>query len=84
MWTGRHTLSLVILLAVLGVIPIAAKFGGQTTTAGIRFGMRNSILIILILIIAVVGHGVVHRYSGVFIDERNKMSLSRFQLLWPS
>lgn len=83
MWTKKHTLSLVILLVILGAIPIVAKFGGQTTTAGIRFGTWIGILVILILVMAVVGHGIIHRYSGVLIDERHKMSLSRFHvLLW--
>jgi len=81
MWSKKHTLSLVILLVILGAIPIAAKFEWRATTAGIGFGMWIGILIILILVMVVIGHGVVHRYSGVYIDERNKMSLSRFQLL---
>jgi hypothetical protein len=75
-WTGLHTGGLLAITIVIGLIgylfpPIARGWAWLGT------------LILLALFAAVVGHGITGLWRGLLIDERNKMSLSRLQMiLW--
>ena len=72
-WQWWHTLSLLVILIV---------FGGVCWTQVPHVSFLAGLgLLALFLVIA--GHGVVGRGLGAFIDERNRMSMSRLQTaLW--
>lgn len=77
-WRWYHSLALFLILVVMVVLdlilPDSARLGAWLTTFGL-----------LLAFIAVVGNGITGLWRGALIDERNKMSLSRFQLvLWTS
>lgn len=73
-WTAVHTIAL---LAIIGAI----------TSIGIYFSEQNlmqswiAIMVLMIAFVCVAGQGIVGLWNGVLIDSRNKMSLSRLQLL---
>jgi len=76
-WRIAHSIAL--LIPLVG-IPIAVRhsYGADDYTAAwflIGGGM--------ILFSAICGHGITARWDGIFIDERNVISLSRFQMfMW--
>lgn len=76
--------TLFALVALLVINLAGGRQGGIASFAGL--GRPTSWLITLALCVAVLalaGYAVRRRWDGVFIDERNKMSLSRLQLvLW--
>ena len=70
-WTLWHTLILLLIVAVLGAVglnrpPIETYYAG---------------LGLLTIFATVAGHGIMGLWRGVLIDERNKLSLSRLQML---
>ena len=77
-WTRWHTVSQLLIIMAIAVVGVAAP----------AWQMNELLtwLIIVALFLAflfVVGHGITGRLQGLLIDERNKMSLSRLQLvLW--
>ncbi len=77
-WTRWHTVSQLLIIVAIAVVGVAAP----------AWQMNELLtwLIIVALFLAflfVVGHGITGRLQGLLIDERNKMSLSRLQLvLW--
>jgi hypothetical protein len=75
-WKGYHTLATVI-------IAIAVALVGWVVP---HEAVRVSWLLIVVLLLSflvIAGDGITGRLGGLLIDERNKMSLSRFQLvLW--
>src|SRR5262249_14001204 len=70
-WTLGHTLSLVLIVALIGVL-------GINLPPQIAFPLT---LILLALFTTISGHAIVGRWLGLLIDERNKMSLSRLQMI---
>ncbi len=75
LWTVGHVLTLVILLAVIA-------------WAGLREGADEDraatwllILVLMTLWVVIAGHGITGLVRGILIDSRNRMSLSRLQLL---
>jgi len=75
-WTRAHSigiLGLTVAIVVLGlVVPGGAHLLGWLGT-----------LVLMLAFTVVAGHGITGLWRGAFIDERNKLSLSRFQLvLW--
>ena len=75
-WTGWHSfglLAIVIAIILIGVlIPYQRRFIAWIGT-----------MILFAVFIIVAGHGITGRFRGLLIDEQNRMSLSRFQLvLW--
>lgn len=75
-WTGWHTLAL--LVAIVAVILI-----GLLVPESSRQQAWVATLLTLMVFAIVAGHGITGRWSGVLIDYRNKISLSRLQmLLW--
>jgi hypothetical protein len=70
-WTSWHTASLLLIVVVLGV-------------AGLTQAPLVSYLASLGLLAAftiVAGHGILGLWRGLLIDERNKLSLSRLQMI---
>lgn len=72
-WTVWHSLSLLLIVVVIGAI-------GATQRPQIALLLN---LAMMVLFTTIAGHGVVGLWRGVLIDERNKLSLSRLQMvLW--
>ena len=75
-WRGWHSLGLLALL--LGIL-----LSRLVLPVSPRLWTWLSLLVLLGLFALIVGHGITGRWLGVLIDTRNKVSLSRFQLvLW--
>lgn len=75
-WTTWHTVALVAIAAAVGVV-------GWYSTPSWRSGGWILTMVLLAIFVLVAGHGVNGRLSGVLVDERNRMSLSRLQMiLW--
>jgi hypothetical protein len=75
-WKRRHT------FALMGIINIVLLVQ-MTSSSEVRLLTWLSIISLLILLVFLVGHGVTGLWLGVLIDSRNKVSLSRLQmLLW--
>jgi hypothetical protein len=75
-WKRRHT------LATIGVIGIVLLVQ-LTSSPELRLLTWLSLMSLLALLVLLVGHGVTGLWLGVLIDSRNKVSLSRLQmLLW--
>jgi hypothetical protein len=75
-WTAWHTLGLLLVI-------VATALVGLLMPAQSRLWAWTITLILLAIFAAVAGHGITGRWLGVLIDDRNKMSLSRLQmLLW--
>ncbi len=75
-WTIWHSLCLlgiIVLITLLGLlIPTTARVWAWIST-----------VFLLVLFATIAGQGITGLWSGVLIDERNKMSLSRLQMiLW--
>jgi hypothetical protein len=84
-WSRGHTI--VLALVVVALISIGFAFPNAAwkfVVPELSLRTRFAIVIIFISIfMAVVGHGINGRVDGVFIDSRNRISLSRFQMiLW--
>lgn len=75
-WRPRHTIALVVIVILIGLIGVlmpadARQLGWLLTLA------------LLLAFLLVAGQGITDRWPGALVDERNKMSLSRLQLiLW--
>jgi len=84
-WTVRHTIALLALLALIAVIGIALPWAAGTSGA-YRHARLLAWLATLGLFTGfalVLGHGLTGLARGVFVDERNKLSVSRLQMfLW--
>jgi Na+/H+-translocating membrane pyrophosphatase len=75
-WTGWHTVSLVTIIASI-------VLAGLLFPARHRLGTWVLILLLLAAFAAVAGQGITGLWSGLLIDETNKISLSRLQMtLW--
>jgi hypothetical protein len=75
-WTGWHTfvlLAALVAIVLLGLlIPLQRRLWSWLGT-----------LILLIVFTTIAGHGITGLWRGLLIDERNKVSLSRLQMiLW--
>ncbi len=75
-WGWKQSLGLgaiIIFILVLGLVPSPAY----------RLRAWLAIMILLFLFVLIVGHGITGLCRGVLVDERNKISLSRLQMiLW--
>lgn len=75
-WRWYHSLAVVALAAAVILINFNRNLDW-------RVGSWAGTLVLLTAFVVVVGHGVTGYAAGLLIDERNHMSLSRFQtLLW--
>ncbi len=81
-WSRWHTIGL---LAVVVAIVVVGTFAAKLTLAPDASAPIQWYLVMLLLFLFMVfaGHGISGRLAGLLIDERNKMTLSRLQLvLW--
>jgi hypothetical protein len=76
-WRPWHTIALLIIVIVIGLIGWLAPTGTPRQITLVWLG--NMLFLMLFSIVA--GDGITGLWRGVLIDERNKMSLSRLQLL---
>lgn len=77
-WTRWHTIGLVVIIVAIGALGVATP---NLNLSKLASWLINVALFVVFLV--VVGHGITGRPVGLLIDERNKMSLSRLQLvLW--
>ncbi len=72
-WKREHTVSLVVVTLAIILAPAVIPAGGRVWAWAL-------VGLLLILFIAITGHGVTGLWRGALIDERNQISLSRFQL----
>ena len=75
-WKLWHTLSVAALLIAAGLIGLLFPSSVHLLTWIITF-------VLLVLLAFIIGHGTTNKWNGLLIDERNKISLARFQMmLW--
>jgi len=75
-WTTVHSLAVVIILLAMIVIGLAVP-----TDVALAAWLANLALLAIGLVVA--GHGITGFWRGLLIDDRNKFSLSRLQMiLW--
>jgi hypothetical protein len=75
-WKRSHTISLFVIVIAIIVV-------GLISTPRIRLGTWLATMLLLAIFTTVAGRGITGEWRGLLIDERNKMSLSRFQMiLW--
>src|SRR5579872_4714700 len=76
-WHVGSTLSIIVCFVV--VIALMGVFAPTSMRLGIWIGT----LILLALFLLVLGRGITGQWLGFLVDDRNKMSLARFQIgLW--
>jgi hypothetical protein len=73
-WSFWHTFALVVIVAGIGLIAWHVRGAN-------RVGGWIAIMALLLLFTLIAGHGVSGLWRGALIDQRNKMSLSRLQLV---
>jgi hypothetical protein len=81
----RHNIGLLVLIAAIALV--CWFYGVVLSWLGLPPEAITALWIILMALLAVtlvlIGHGITGRFEGFLIDTRNKMSLSRLQLiLW--
>jgi hypothetical protein len=75
-WTNTHSAALLVILAAIALV-------GLFVPPDLRLWAWLATLILLDLFAIIAGQGITGDWFGVLIDERNKMSLSRLQMvLW--
>lgn len=72
-WRPWHTAALILLTAFCVGMAIWRPLG--------IYSSWITVMVTILLFIMVAGHGIKGVWRGALIDERNKMSLSRFQML---
>ncbi len=78
LWTRWHTFGLLVIVAFMAALGVATPSLSLN-----RLASWLLILTLFLLFFVVVGHGFTGRAQGLLIDDRNKMSLSRLQMvLW--
>lgn len=86
-WTWGHSLASVVIVALVLAVGLTARsweqlFGLSGPSSG-RLWAWLLTMALLLVFAATVGHGITGVWGGVLIDDRNRMSLSRLQLvLW--
>jgi hypothetical protein len=80
-WTRVHTAIVLTLIVILFLAALKQpSWAPGMPTDGLALSLVINIVIFALIMITV-GHGVNGRLAGVFIDSRNRMSLSRFQMV---
>jgi magnesium-transporting ATPase (P-type) len=76
LWTRWHSFGLFFIVAVMAALGVATPSLSLS-----RLACWLIILALFLLFFVVVGHGFTGRPQGLLIDDRNKMSLSRLQMV---
>src|SRR5438876_1352645 len=74
-WQLWHTLAVPALLIAAGLI-------GLLFPSSLHLLTWIAILLLLFVLSLVIGHGTTNKWNGLLVDERNKISLSRFQMVF--
>jgi hypothetical protein len=81
-WTRVHSIGLLVVVVIIVLVGLSAanlKLDPNAPAPAHWYGT----MLLLLLFIVIAGHGTCGRLFGFLIDERNKMTLSRLQLiLW--
>jgi hypothetical protein len=85
MWQRRHTIGLLVLIAVFLLVAlfssVVLSWLGLPSTS--MTALWIGFMVLMGVTIVLIGHGITGQFDGFLIDPRNKMSLSRLQLvLW--
>ena len=85
MWQRWHTIVLLVLIAVFILVAlfssVVLSWFGLPSTA--MTALWIVFMVLMGITIVLIGHGITGEFDGFLIDSRNKMSLSRLQLvLW--
>lgn len=75
-WTLGHTAALALTLGGMAALGLLGPGWGWNNLATWLVNMA-----LFMAAVAVAGHGVVGRWAGALIDDRNKMSLARLQMV---
>ncbi len=83
-WHRRRSLGLALPVLGIGLVCwFLPWLGGSAHAAATRPWSWIITLVLLLIFMVIAGDGITGRWDGVLIDQRNKMSLSRLQLvLW--
>lgn len=79
-----HTLALLVILIAIGMLGwlIPSQVGSGRAAFARTLGWLVT-LVLLTVFLMVADRGITDRWEGLLIDERNKMTLSRLQMiLW--
>jgi hypothetical protein len=77
-WTRRHTLWLLLIVGIVGALGLAGSKVPELRPPNFVVTMA-----LMVVSMGIIAHGIVGNPYGSLIDERNKMSLSRLQMiLW--
>jgi hypothetical protein len=87
-WDRAHMVALVVVLALLAGFAAAAFYGGiyigDLVSIPVYFtniGIWITLLALLLALTGILSHTFTGRWAGILIDERNKYSLSRLQMM---
>lgn len=72
-WRLGHTIMLAAITAAFVVLAIYRPFGLHQSWIWV--------MVALVTFVAIAGHGISGRFRGALVDDRNKVSLSRLQML---
>ncbi len=79
-WSWKHTAAVIGFIAVFAAVSVLATLGHLSEHNHLGFWATAFLLVLLLLLMLVVGHGISGRVDGVFIDSRNRVTLANFQL----
>lgn len=74
-WTSFHTFALIVVVAAMPVLAITFAHRDHALLSWL------ATMVLMLVFFMITGHGVMGRPLGVLIDERNVISLARFQLV---
>ncbi len=81
-WRWYHTMSVIVIVLLIVLIGTAIIPWPLTkSNPGSTLGTWWAIMILFTFFVFIVGHGITGRIFGALIDEQNRMSLARLQLV---
>jgi len=80
-WKWWHTLTVIIFPVTILIFPLVIIVFGIPLPSSLRLGNWLLNLVLFAAFIIFIGKGITGRWSGLLIDDRYKMSLSRLQTI---